>query len=79
MTTYASQYINRDEQHDYGFEVESLDQRVWDKNQNFFEQSTAKQANFDVQSQKAVSNWLWFAAFLLLFVERVLAYQKGKN
>ncbi|MEJ8817829.1 TonB-dependent receptor plug domain-containing protein [Lacibacter sp. H407] len=23
MTTYASQYINRDEQHDYGFEVES--------------------------------------------------------
>ncbi len=23
MTTYASQYINRDEQHDYGFEIES--------------------------------------------------------
>ncbi|MBD3749451.1 MAG: BatA domain-containing protein [Sphingobacteriales bacterium] len=63
----------------YGFEVDSLDKRVWDKNQSFFEQSTEKQAGINTLNQKAVSIWFWLAAFLLLFVERVLAYLKGKN
>jgi len=63
----------------YGFEVDSLDKRVWDKNQRFYEQTTSKQAGINTLSQKSVSNWFWLSAFLLLFVESVLSYQKRKN
>lgn len=63
----------------FGFEKDSIDNRVWDKSQNFFSQTTFKQGNFNAQSQKSISNWFWLSAFLLLLIERVLSYQKGKN
>ena len=63
----------------YGFEVDSLDKRVWDKNQEFYEQIVSKQAGINTLAQKSISNWFWFSAFLLFFLERVLSYQKRKN
>ena len=63
----------------YGFEVDSLDKRVWDKNQEFYEQTASKQAGINTLVQKSISNWFWLSAFLLFFVERVLSYQKRKS
>lgn len=63
----------------FGFETDSLDRRVWDKHQNFFEGITAKQGNFNIQSQQSISNWFWFATFFLLFIERFLSYLKGNK
>ena len=63
----------------YGFKVDSLDKRVWDKNQRFYEQTTSKQAGINTLAQKSVSNWFWLSAFFLLFLERVLSFQKRKN
>lgn len=63
----------------FGFEKDSIDSRVWDKSQNFFAKTAFKQVNFNAQSQKSISNWFWLSAFLLLLIERVLSYLKGKN
>ena len=63
----------------YGFEVDSLDKRVWDKNQEFYDQTATKKANISALTQKSVGNWFWLSAFFLLFIGRVLSYQKRKN
>jgi hypothetical protein len=63
----------------YGFEADSDDKRVLNKEQNLFQQVATKQAGLNLSIQKPVHHWFWFAAFLLLFTERVLSYFKRKN